>query len=62
MVASIHDAMIDEALTEDAPEALQWMKRDMVDGYLDIFPGAPTDKLVEGGIGPSWGELEDVEV
>jgi DNA polymerase I len=62
MVASIHDAMIDEALTEDAPEALQWMKQDMVAGYLDIFPNAPTDKLVEGGIGPSWGELEDVEV
>lgn len=62
MVASIHDAMIDEALTEDAPEVLQWMKQDMVAGYLDIFPNAPTDKLVEGGIGPSWGELEDVEV
>jgi DNA polymerase I len=62
MVASIHDALIDEAMTEDAPEALQWMKQDMVAGYLDIFPNAPTDKLVEGGIGPSWGELEDVEV
>jgi len=62
MVASIHDALIDEALIDDAPEALRWMKDDMVQGYLDIFPGAPTDALVEGGTGPSWGELEDEEV
>jgi len=62
MAATIHDALIDEAFIDDAPEALRWMKDDMVQGYLDIFPGAPTDKLVEGGIGPSWGELEDEEV
>ena len=59
MAATIHDAMIDEALREDAEEALQWMKADMLAGYLDIFPGAPTEALVEGGVGPSWGELED---
>lgn len=62
MAATIHDALIDEARVDDAPEALQWMKEDMIAGYLDIFPGAPTDALVEGGTGPSWGELEDEEV
>jgi DNA polymerase-1 len=62
MAATIHDALIDEALINDAPEALQWMKEDMVAGYLDIFPGAPTEALVEGGTGPSWGELEDEAV
>lgn len=62
MAATIHDALIDEALIDDAPEALVWMKEDMIAGYLDIFPGAPTDALVEGGTGPSWGELEDEEV
>ena len=62
MVASIHDALIDEALIDDAPEVLRWMKDDMVHGYLDIFPGAPTEALVEGGTGPSWGELENEEV
>jgi DNA polymerase-1 len=62
MAATIHDALIDEALIDDAPEALQWMKEDMVAGYLDIFPGAPTEALVEGGTGPSWGELEDEAV
>jgi len=59
MAATIHDAMIDEALAEDAEEALQWMKQDMLAGYLDVFPGAPTEALVEGGVGPNWGELED---
>jgi DNA polymerase-1 len=62
MAATIHDALIDEARIEDADEALRWMKEDMVAGYLDIFPGAPTDALVEGGTGPSWGELEDQSV
>lgn len=62
MAATIHDALIDEALIDDAPEALRWMKEDMVAGYLDIFPGAPTEALVEGGTGKSWGELEDEAV
>lgn len=62
MLSTIHDALIDEADDEHAPAVLQLMKRDMVAGYLDIFPGAPTEKLVEGGLGPSWGELEDVAV
>ena len=58
MLATIHDALIDEAETKDAPTLLKIMKRDMVAGYLDIFPDAPTERLVEGGIGPSWGQLE----
>jgi len=62
MAATIHDAIIDEARIDDAHEALQWMKQDMLDGYLDVFPGAPTEALVEGGVGPSWGLLEDQEV
>lgn len=62
MAASIHDALIDEARIDDAPEALRWMKEDMTLGYLDVFPNSPTAKLVEGGVGPSWGELEDQEV
>lgn len=57
MLATIHDALIDEAATRDAPRLLKIMEKDMTDGYLDVFPGAPTAKLVEGGTGPSWGEL-----
>lgn len=62
IAASIHDAVIDEARIDDAQEALRWMKDDMLLGYLDVFPDAPTAKLVEGGVGPSWGLLEDQEV
>lgn len=62
MASTIHDALIDEAADRDAQEALVRMKADMVAGYSDIFPGAPVDRLVEGGVGPNWGELEDVEV
>ena len=60
MASTIHDALIDEAAEAIAVEILQMMYRDMVAGYLDVFPGAPTDKLVEGGMGPSWGELEEI--
>ena len=62
MAATIHDALIDEARTADAQRALMLMKEDMVQGYLDVFPNAPTEKLLEGGIGKNWGTLEDVAV
>jgi DNA (cytosine-5)-methyltransferase 1 len=60
MASTIHDALIDEAAEAIASAILQLMYRDMVDGYLDVFPGAPIDKLVEGGLGPNWGELEEI--
>lgn len=59
MLSTIHDALIDEARKRNAKPLLRMMDKDMTQGYLDIFPGAPIDKLVEGGIGPSWGELEE---
>ena len=62
MAATIHDALIDEAKTRDANRALFLMKDDMVQGYLDVFPNAPTEKLLDGGIGKNWGTLEDVAV
>ncbi len=58
MLATIHDALIDEADRADAPAALEMMRADMVAGYLDAFgPDAPTENLVEGGIGPNWQAL-----
>lgn len=62
MASTIHDALIDEVAIKDGQHALKLMKHDMVEGYLDIFPNAPTGRLVEGGVGPNWGELEDVAV
>ena len=57
ILSTIHDALIDEAATADAQECLRIMETDMTQGYLDVFPGAPTERLVEGGIGSSWGSL-----
>jgi len=58
MLSTIHDALIDEAATRDAKKCLRFMEDDMIAGYLDIFPGSPTDGLVEGGMGPNWGKLD----
>ena len=57
ILSTIHDAMIDEAATKDAQRCLTLLERDMTLGYLDMFPGAPTERLVEGGVGVNWGDL-----
>ena len=57
MLATIHDAIIDEASSRDAANLLEIMHNDMIKGYLDVFPGTPTNNLVEGGFGDNWGEL-----
>lgn len=58
ILSTIHDALIDEARTKDAKDCLNHMEQDMICGFLDVFPGASTDNLVEGGIGPNWGKLD----
>jgi DNA polymerase-1 len=60
LVATIHDAMMDEAAVEDAADVAAAMAADMTQAYLDVFPDAPTDRLLEGGHGPSWAELEEI--
>ena len=57
MLAPIHDAIIDDASSRDAANLLEIMHNDMIEGYLDVFPGTPTNNLVEGGFGDNWGEL-----
>jgi DNA polymerase-1 len=58
LISTIHDALIDETADRDARKCLRLMEADMIAGYTDIFPGAPTARLVEGGIGQDWGHLE----
>jgi DNA polymerase I len=58
MLSTIHDALIDEAAVADTKRCLALMEEDMTEGYLDMFPGAPINNLVEGGIGPNWAELD----
>lgn len=62
MVATVHDQIIDEARAADAVEVAHCMARSMTQGYLDAFPGAPTDRLLEGGIGDNWADLEEIEL
>jgi len=57
LLATIHDALIDEALQTQAEIVKRAMAEDMTAGYLDFFPGAPTDNLIEGGVGPNWADL-----
>lgn len=59
LLSTIHDALIDEVPERMAQDVMLWMKRDMVRGFLDIFPNQSIKNLVEGGTGPSWGELEE---
>ena len=58
MLASVHDALIDEAKLEDAPLVRSAMKKDMELGFLDYFPDASIHGLLEGGQGPNWAELD----
>lgn len=58
LLATIHDALIDEALASEAEIVKKAMSEDMTEAYLDFFPGAPTDNLIEGGVGPNWADLE----
>ena len=58
MISTIHDALIDEAATKDAKRCLALMQTDMEQGYLDVFPDAPLDRLVEGGTGADWHRLD----
>ncbi len=62
MASTIHDALIDEANDGDAPAVLELMRDDMTQAYLDVFPDAPLERLLEGGTGPSWGELTEEEM
>tara|TARA_R110000822_G_scaffold21941_1_gene69434 strand:- start:52 stop:1857 length:1806 start_codon:yes stop_codon:yes gene_type:complete len=57
MLATIHDAIITEASSRDSQEVLEVMELDMLEGYKDLFPGAPLEGLVEGGIGQNWSAL-----
>ena len=60
MCSTIHDALIDETSESVSHEVMRLMRRDMELGFLDVFPGQSTDRLLEGGMGPNWGNLEEV--
>lgn len=59
LAATIHDAAIGECREDLAEDHLQWLAKDMQDAYLDVFPSATTDLLMEGGHGDCWGTIKD---
>jgi hypothetical protein len=59
LIATVHDEAV--LLVPDAPAEVerlgaiaQW---EMITAFLEVFPDAPTFKLVEPVVGPTWGDL-----
>ena len=55
-VAWLHDEIVAEVRDDQAVEAAKILKQAMIDGFLETFPDAPIDGLVEPHIGKSWAE------
>ena len=55
-VAWLHDEIVLEVRDDQADLAAEILKQAMIDGFIDTFPGAPIDQLVEPHIGMSWAE------
>jgi DNA polymerase-1 len=58
LVASIHDELIVEAREENASLALDILRQSMIDAFVELFPGAPTDGLVNAAIVDNWGQFK----
>ena len=57
-VGWLHDEIVLEVADEDADYAAAILEQAMVDAFVETFPGAPLNGLVEPHIGPNWGEAK----
>ena len=55
-VAWLHDEIVLEVRDDQAELAAAILKQAMIDGFIETFPDAPIDGLVEPHIGMSWAE------
>ena len=55
-VAWLHDEIVLEVRDDQADLAAEILKQAMIDGFIETFPDAPIDGLVEPHIGMSWAE------
>ena len=55
-VAWLHDEIVLEVRDDQAERAAEILKQAMIDGFVETFPDAPIDGLVEPHIGMSWAE------
>jgi DNA (cytosine-5)-methyltransferase 1 len=60
-VAWLHDEIVLEVRADQAVEAAAILKQAMIDGFIETFPDAPIDGLVEPHIGMSWAEKDGAE-
>jgi DNA polymerase-1 len=58
LVATVHDELILAYKDGHHEHAKSILERGMIQGWLDIFPGTDTHKLVEAGHGPNWGDAK----
>ena len=57
-VAWLHDEIVLEVRADQAVDAAAILKQAMIDGFVETFPDAPIDGLVEPHIGMSWAEKD----
>jgi DNA polymerase-1 len=57
-VAWLHDEIVLEVRADQAEQAARILKQAMIDGFAEIFPGAPLNGLVDPHIGLNWGEAK----
>jgi DNA polymerase-1 len=59
IVAWLHDEIVVEVVVEHVDQAAEILKRSMIDGFAETFPGAPLDGLVEPHDGMNWSEAKE---
>ena len=52
----LHDEIVLEVRADQAKRAAEILKQALIDGFIETFPDAPIDGLVEPHIGMSWAE------
>lgn len=55
IAATVHDEVLLEVEKGDAKKAQEVLEQAMMQGWLDIFPGTSTHRLIESAIGDHWG-------
>jgi DNA polymerase I-like protein with 3'-5' exonuclease and polymerase domains len=58
IVNCVHDEIILEVAEPDVPAAKEALEQAMVQGFLALFPEAPTNGLVTASAGRNWAELK----
>ena len=53
-VAWLHDEIVLEVRADQAEQAAEILKQAMIDGFIETFPGAPINGLVEPHVATSW--------